>query len=333
MSLNERILSATEGQDEQRVDSVLRPSNFTEFIGQKKVINNVELMVASAVKRNTAIDHILLSGPPGLGKTSLAMLIAKHIGTELHIISAPAIEKKGDLAAILTSLQPRDVLFIDEIHRLNISTEEFLYTAMEDFRLDLIIGTGPASRTMRIDLVPFTLVGATTRAGLLSRPLRERFLAQLHFDYYSPEELALIVEANAKKIGLNFDEAAIINISHCARGTPRIANRILRRVRDFAVVSNTSKVTLNTVKQALELMEIDNAGLDKMDRKILSTIATQYQGGPVGVETLAATLSEDRGTIEEVYEPYLLKEGLLVRTPRGRLISQKGLDHLQIINS
>lgn len=324
----DRVLNQELGTEEFKHEVLLRPVDFTEYIGQKKVIQNVEVMVESARLRNSAMDHALLSGPPGLGKTSLAMIIAKSIGSELHVISGPGIEKKGDLAAILTNLGPRDVLFIDEIHRMNISVEEILYSAMEDYRLDIVIGQGPSARTMQIQVAPFTLIGATTRSGLLSNPLRDRFMAHLHFDFYQKEELAEIVGNNAKKLNITLEQSALTLIAACARGTPRIANRILRRVRDFSLVKGESKISEESVKKSLSLMEIDHFGLDRMDRKILRVIEDYYKGGPVGIETLCATLAEDRTTIEDVYEPYLLKEGFLLRTPRGREISQKAKDHL-----
>jgi Holliday junction DNA helicase RuvB len=325
---NSRVVGLESQNEEYKHEVLLRPTDFTEYVGQKKVVQNVDVMVESAKIRNAAMDHALLSGPPGLGKTSLAMIIAKSIGSELHVISGPAIEKKGDLAAILTNLGPRDVLFIDEIHRMNVSVEEILYSAMEDYRLDIVIGQGPSARTMQIQVAPFTLIGATTRSGLLSNPLRDRFMAHLHFDFYNHIELAEIVSNNAKKLNLNLDKIAEKLIAECARGTPRIANRILRRVRDFSIVKGENKISEDSVKKSLSLMEIDFYGLDRMDRKILRVIEDYYKGGPVGIETLCATLAEDRTTIEDVYEPYLLKEGFLLRTPRGREISQKSRDHL-----
>ena len=325
---NDRLVDGDVNQDEVKHEVLLRPIDFSEYIGQKKVVQNVEVMVESAKIRNSAMDHALLSGPPGLGKTSLAMIIAKSIGSDLHVISGPAIEKKGDLAAILTNLGPRDVLFIDEIHRMNISVEEILYSAMEDYRLDIVIGQGPSARTMQIQIAPFTLIGATTRSGLLSNPLRDRFMAHLHFDFYNHEELVEIVGNNAKKLKLILGRPALELMARCARGTPRIANRILRRVRDFSLVKGENEISESSVKSSLSLMEIDDLGLDRMDRKILQVIEEYYKGGPVGIETLCATLAEDRTTIEDVYEPYLLKEGFLLRTPRGREISQKSRDHL-----
>ncbi|MFG1493238.1 Holliday junction branch migration DNA helicase RuvB [Halobacteriovorax sp. GFR7] len=317
-----RFFDPTLDEEETRKEVILRPKDFSEYIGQRKIVQNIDVMVTSAVKRKQSMDHALLSGPPGLGKTSLAMIIANALGSQLHVISGPAIEKKGDLAAILTNLEPRDVLFIDEIHRMHISVEEILYSAMEDYRLDIVIGDGAAARTMQIEIAPFTLIGATTRSGLLSNPLRDRFMAHFHFDFYKADELAVIISNNAKKLGIKIDTDAELLMARCSRGTPRIANRVLRRVRDFAIVRDSSHVNINDVKKSLEMMEIDEHGLDRMDRRILSVIQEYYGGGPVGIEALCATLAEDRSTIEDVYEPFLLKEGFLIRTPRGREISQ-----------
>lgn len=327
--MSERVVEGNLTSGEREQEAQLRPQNFSEFIGQSRVVENVDLMVKSALMRKAAMDHVLLSGPPGLGKTSLAMLISKALGSELHLVSGPAIEKKGDLAAVLTNLKPQDVLFIDEIHRMHISVEEILYSAMEDFRLDILIGQGASARTMQIDLAPFTLIGATTRSGLLSNPLRDRFVAHLNFDFYEPEMLAKILMNNAKKLGIELAEEAKLQIAKRSRGTPRIANRILRRVRDFALINHAKKVQIKEVEAALKLMDIDDLGLDSMDRKILHVMKHYYQGGPVGIDALAATLGEDKQTIEEVYEPYLLKEGLILRTPRGRALSEKGTKHLQ----
>ena len=324
----ERFVDGDVQNTEKEQEAQLRPQNFEEYIGQERVVENIELMVQSALVRRAAMDHVLLSGPPGLGKTSLAMLIAKSLGTELHLVSGPAIEKKGDLAAVLTNLKPRDVLFIDEIHRMHITVEEILYSAMEDYRLDILIGQGASARTMQIDLAPFTLIGATTRSGLLSNPLRDRFMAHLNFDYYPPETLVRIISNNASKMGISFEGGAKDEVARRSRGTPRIANRILRRVRDFALIKKKKVVGDPEVQGALNLMDIDELGLDTMDRKILSVIKEYYQGGPVGIDALSATLGEDKQTIEEVYEPFLLKQGLLLRTPRGRVLSEKAVKHI-----
>jgi Holliday junction DNA helicase RuvB len=324
----ERVVGGDVAPSEREQEAQLRPQNFSEFIGQKKVVDNIDLMVKSAIVRKTAMDHVLLSGPPGLGKTSLAMLIAKALGSELHVVSGPAIEKKGDLAAVLTNLKSRDVLFIDEIHRMHISVEEILYSAMEDFRLDILIGQGASARTMQIDLMPFTLIGATTRSGLLSNPLRDRFTAHLNFDFYEPDKIAEIIQNNSRKMAITLNSDSKNEIAKRSRGTPRIANRILRRVRDFALVNKAPSVGMKEVDAALSLLDIDHLGLDSMDRKILTVMKNYYSGGPVGIEALSATLGEDKQTIEEVYEPYLLKQGLILRTPRGRVLSQVASSHV-----
>jgi Holliday junction DNA helicase RuvB len=326
--MSDRIVTGELTTHDRDQEVQLRPQNFSEFIGQTRVVENIDLMVKSALVRKTAMDHVLLSGPPGLGKTSLAMLIARALGSELHLVSGPAIEKKGDLAAVLTNLKPGDVLFVDEIHRMHITVEEILYSAMEDFRLDILIGQGASARTMQIDLAPFTLIGATTRSGLLSNPLRDRFMAHLNFDFYEPEMIAQILINNSQKMGIQLSAGAKMQIAQRSRGTPRIANRILRRVRDFALVKGSKDVEILEVDSALKLLDIDNLGLDSMDRKILTVMKEYYQGGPVGIDALSATLGEDKQTIEEVYEPYLLKQGLLLRTPRGRVLSEKALGHV-----
>ncbi len=326
--INTREVSPQLNHFEKDYDQKLRPSNFSEYIGQKKIMANIELMVQSSKMRSAALDHLLLAGPPGLGKTSLGLLLAKEMGAQMHMISGPGVEKKGDLAAVLTNLQRGDLLFIDEIHRLPIAIEEILYSAIEDFRLDIIIGQGASARTMQIDLEPFTLIGATTRSGLLSNPLRDRFQASFHFDFYNSEELALIIQNNTQKLSLSLDQEAIFEISKRSRGTPRIANRILRRVRDFIVVKGSAQGTLPDVMKAMQLLDIDHCGLDQMDRKILTVMRDYYSNGPVGIEALSATLAEDKSTIEEVYEPYLLKEGFLIRTPRGRALTEKALQFL-----
>ena len=315
--MDERILDTTNGGgDDHKAEVLLRPQGFDEYIGQSRVVENISLMVESAKIREQAMDHALLSGPPGLGKTSLAMIISKALSTNLHVVSGPALEKKGDLASLLTNLQPHD--------------EEILYSAMEDFKLDIVLGEGPAARTMQIDIHPFTLIGATTRSGLLSNPLRDRFIAHLHFDFYQASELENIVSNNAQKLSIQVDEKARLAIAQCSRGTPRIANRILRRVRDFALVYKAPVVTTEIVEKALELMDIDPEGLDRMDRRILTVMHEYYNGGPVGIDALCATLSEDRSTVEDVYEPYLLKEGYIIRTPRGRELSEKSRQHLGV---
>ncbi len=325
----DRVVSGATDHSEREQEAGLRPKTFEEYVGQEKVVANISVMVESARIRHAAMDHVLLSGPPGLGKTSLAMLIAGALGSEMHLVSGPAIEKKGDLAAVLTNLKPNDVLFIDEIHRMHISVEEILYSAMEDFRLDILIGQGASARTMQIDLLPFTLIGATTRSGLLSNPLRDRFMAHLTFDYYPAETLAKIIAANAVKLSMNLSADSKFEIARRARGTPRIANRILRRVRDYTLVARKTTAELADVQKALQLMDIDELGLDSMDRKILQVMKQYYSGGPVGIEALSATLGEDKQTIEEVYEPYLLKQGLILRTPRGRVLSEEATRHLE----
>jgi Holliday junction DNA helicase RuvB len=325
----DRIVTNSTDPVERDQEAALRPRSFAEYVGQEKVVANISVMVESAKIRGAAMDHVLLSGPPGLGKTSLAMLIAGSVGSEMHVVSGPAIEKKGDLAAVLTNLKPRDVLFIDEIHRMHIAVEEILYSAMEDFRLDILIGQGASARTMQIDLVPFTLIGATTRSGLLSNPLRDRFMAHLSFDYYSAETLSKIIAANASKLLMDLNGESKHEIARRARGTPRIANRILRRVRDYALVAGKKTVEMVDVQKALQLMDIDELGLDSMDRKILTVMKQYYSGGPVGIEALSATLGEDKQTIEEVYEPFLLKQGLILRTPRGRQLSEEAIRHIE----
>jgi Holliday junction DNA helicase RuvB len=324
----EFFLSPVENDQEKKQENLLRPKDFSEFIGQKNVILNVEIMIKSALLREASMDHILLSGPPGLGKTSLAMIVARSLNSQVQVLSGPSLDKKGDLAAILTNLNTKDVLFIDEIHRMPIPLEEMLYSAMEDFRLDILIGKGPSARNMQIPLAPFTLIGATTRPGLLSNPLRDRFMADFKFDFYSPEDLSIIILNNSKKLEIELDESALLKIAHCSRGTPRIANRILRRVRDVSLVAGRRKVSPKDVLESLKLMEIDSNGLNRMDRKILTTIKDFYNGGPVGIEALASTLSEEKTTIEDVHEPYLLKEGYIIRTPRGRELGEKAWNFL-----
>ena len=326
--MTDLLKESFELDDDKRIN--FRPQSFQEYIGQKSVVDNIEVMVMSALRRQAPLDHILFCGPPGLGKTSLAMLVASEMKAKLHVISGPALERKADLAAVLTNLSKNDVLFIDEIHRMHITIEEILYSALEDFRLDIILGQGASARTMQIGLNPFTLIGATTRAGLLSNPLRDRFHCLLNFDYYHVDELREIIDQNCEKLEISLEDQAITEVACRSRGTPRIALRLLRRIRDFAVVSSTpmEKVSKELVQHALKMLRIDHQGLDSMDIRILQTIKDVYNAGPVGIEALAATLAEDKGTLEDVHEPYLLKEGYLLRTPRGRVLSDKAIKHL-----
>jgi Holliday junction DNA helicase RuvB len=312
-------------------DPSLRPKALGDFVGQADVRANLEVFISAARSRGEAMDHTLFFGPPGLGKTTLAQIVAKELGVGFRATSGPIISKAGDLAALLTNLEPRDVLFIDEIHRLNPAIEEVLYPAMEDFQLDLIIGEGPAARSVRIDLAPFTLVGATTRSGLLTTPLRERFGIPLRMNFYTPAELELIVRRGARLLSCEMTDDGAAEIARRARGTPRVAGRLLRRVRDFAAVAGTLPVTAEVADAALNRLGVDQMGLDQMDRRYLTCIADNYGGGPVGVETLAAALSEQRDTIEEVIEPYLLQQGLLQRTPRGRVLAAAGYRHIGLV--
>lgn len=313
-----------------QADKNLRPKVLEEYIGQLKVKDNLMLFMQAAKQRGDSLDHVLLAGPPGLGKTTLAHIISHEMGTQIHSITGPNLEKKGDLAAILTNLQPNDILFVDEIHRLQKTIEEVLYSAMEDYKLDLIIGQGPAARTLRIDLPPFTLVGATTRTGLLSSPLRDRFGVQLRLDFYPVSELERIVYRSAKLLGIEIDDGGANEIARRSRGTPRIANRLLKRVRDFTQVKykNTETISREQAEAALALFEVDARGLDWMDRKLLLAIIEKFDGGPVGIETMASALGEERDTLEDVYEPYLIQEGFLQRTPRGRMATRLAYEHL-----
>ncbi|GBR53606.1 Holliday junction branch migration DNA helicase RuvB [Gluconobacter sphaericus] len=315
-------------QPEDTGEGSLRPETLADFTGQKASRENLAIFIEAARARGEALDHVLLHGPPGLGKTTLAQIVARELGVGFRATSGPVIQRAGDLAAILTNLQPRDVLFIDEIHRLQPAIEEVLYPAMEDFQLDLIIGEGPAARSVRIDLAPFTLVAATTRAGLLATPLRDRFGIPLRLVFYTPEELRAIVSRGALKLGMRLTDDGAEEIARRSRGTPRIAGRLLRRVRDFALVSKHAVVDRALADAALGRLEVDNRGLDAMDRRYLKRIAEHHHGGPVGVETLAAGLAEARDTLEDVIEPYLIQEGLVLRTARGRMLGEAGWRHL-----
>ena len=321
-----RLVAADKRDDD--VDASLRPQKLAEFIGQEKARANLKIFIDAARARNEALDHVLFVGPPGLGKTTLAQIVARELGVNFRATSGPVIAKAGDLAALLTNLEPRDVLFIDEIHRLSPQVEEILYPAMEDFQLDLIIGEGPAARSVKIDLAPFTLVGATTRAGLLTNPLRDRFGIPVRLNFYTEAELELIVSRGARVLGLAMTADGANEIARRARGTPRIAGRLLRRVRDFAHADGAATVDRKIADRALSALEVDAAGLDAMDRRYLSTIALNYGGGPVGVDTIAAALSEPRDAIEDIIEPYLIQKGFIQRTPRGRLLTGAAFKHL-----
>lgn len=327
MEDEDRLVSGTEGAGDT-LDAGLRPQSLREFIGQKQARENLEVFIGAARARSEAMDHVLFFGPPGLGKTTLAQIVARELGVNFRATSGPVISKAGDLAALLTNLQERDVLFIDEIHRLNPAVEEVLYPAMEDFQLDLIIGEGPAARSVRIDLPRFTLVGATTRSGLITKPLRDRFGIPTRLEFYNTEELTEVVRRGARLLGLNMSEDGAREVAARSRGTPRIAGRLLRRVRDFALMAGKDTVDAVAADAALTRLQVDNLGLDTMDRRYMHCIGVTYTGGPVGIETLAAALSEPRDAIEDIIEPYLMQIGLVQRTPRGRMLSPDGWKHL-----
>ena len=326
MSPNPRLVAAETRDDD--VDASMRPQRLADFIGQEKQRGNLKVFIDAARSRKEALDHVLLVGPPGLGKTTLAQIVARELGVNFRATSGPVIAKAGDLAALLTNLEPRDVLFIDEIHRLNPAVEEILYPAMEDFQLDLIIGEGPAARSVKIDLAPFTLIGATTRAGLITNPLRDRFGIPVRLDFYSEAELEQIVNRGARVLGVGISADGANEIARRARGTPRIAGRLLRRVRDFAHVDGAKEIDRRIADRALRELDVDAAGLDAMDRRYLATIANSYGGGPVGVDTLAAALSEPRDAIEDIIEPFLIQKGFIQRTSRGRLLTAHAFKHL-----
>ncbi len=326
---SERLVMSTKGEFDQE-ENVLRPKTMADYVGQSKVKENLSVYISSAKMRGEALDHVLLYGPPGLGKTTLAYIIAAELGVQIKLTSGPAIERSGDLAAILTNLNDGDVLFIDEIHRLNRSVEEILYSAMEDYALDIIVGKGPAARNIRFTLKKFTLIGATTKAGMLASPLRDRFGVMCRLEMYTPAELAQIVTRSAKMLGIGIEADAANEIARRSRGTPRIANRLLKRVRDFSAVKGNGIVNIDDARYALKRMDIDELGLDDTDRSLLRALIEKFNGGPAGLETLAATVNEDANTIEDVYEPYLMQLGFIARTPRGRVCLKGGYEHMGV---